>query len=66
MLFRSLAQMIKEVVGYEGNIVNDISKPDGTPRKLLDISKLSALGWHYTTALREGLEKVYKEYASFH
>jgi GDP-L-fucose synthase len=59
-----LAQMIKEVVGYEGKIVYDTAKPDGSPRKLMDVSRLSALGWHYTIGLREGLEKVYKEFCS--
>ena len=59
-----LAMMIKDVVGYEGNIVYDATKPDGTPRKLMDVSKLSALGWHYRIGLREGLEKVYKEYTA--
>ncbi len=57
-----LAQIVKEVVGYEGKIVNDLSKPDGTPRKLLDISRLEATGWKYKTELREGIEKVYKWY----
>jgi GDP-L-fucose synthase len=57
-----LALMIKEVVGYEGNIVYDASKPDGTPRKLLDVGKLTALGWRYSTRLKEGLEKVYLDY----
>lgn len=59
-----LAQMIKQVVGYEGRIVYDTAKPDGTPRKQMDVSKLSAMGWHFTTGLQEGLEKVYKEYCS--
>jgi GDP-L-fucose synthase len=54
--------MIKEVVGYHGNIVYDASKPDGTPRKLLDVSKLANLGWRYSIGLREGLEKVYQDY----
>lgn len=57
-----LAQIVKEVVGYEGKIVNDLSKPDGTPRKLLDVSILEATGWKYKTELREGIEKVYKWY----
>lgn len=52
-----LAQIVKEVVGYEGKIVNDLSKPDGTPRKLLDVSRLEATGWKYKTELREGIEK---------
>jgi GDP-L-fucose synthase len=56
--------MIKEVVGYEGAIVYDSSKPDGTPRKLMDVSKLSKLGWNYTIPLKKGLEMVYQEYQS--
>jgi GDP-L-fucose synthase len=59
-----LALMIKEVVGYEGAIVYDVSKPDGTPRKLMDVSKLSKLGWNYTIPLKQGLEMVYQEYQS--
>lgn len=57
-----LAQIIKEVVGYDGEIVYDPSKPDGTPRKLLDSSKLFALGWRPRISLREGLERTYKDY----
>lgn len=59
-----LALMIKEVVGYEGNVVYDRSKPDGTPRKLMDVSKLTSLGWKFTIPLRKGLEMVYQEYQS--
>ena len=59
-----LALMIKEVVGYDGVIVYDASKPDGTPRKLMDVSKLSKLGWNYTIPLKKGLEMVYQEYQS--
>jgi GDP-L-fucose synthase len=59
-----LAFMIKDVVGYEGAIVYDTSKPDGTPRKLMDVSKLSELGWKYTISLKKGLEMVYQEYQS--
>jgi GDP-L-fucose synthase len=59
-----LALMIKDVVGYEGSIVYDHSKPDGTPRKLMDVSKLSKLGWKYTIPLKQGLEMVYQEYQS--
>ena len=59
-----LALMVKEVVGYEGAIVYDASKPDGTPRKLMDVSKLSGLGWKYTISLKKGLEMVYQEYQS--
>lgn len=59
-----LALMIKEVVGYKGNVVYDQSKPDGTPRKLMDVSKLTSLGWKFTIPLRKGLEMVYQEYQS--
>ena len=55
-----LARLIGEVVGFEGEIVFDESKPDGTPRKLLDVSRLSALGWTPTVGLREGLERTYR------
>ena len=57
-----LAEIVKEVVGYKGKIVNDLSKPDGTPRKLLDVSRLESTGWKYRTELKEGIEKVYKWY----
>lgn len=59
---RELAQIIKEVVGYEGEIVNDLSKPDGTPRKLLDVSLLESTGWKYSTKLKDGIFKVYEWY----
>jgi GDP-L-fucose synthase len=57
-----LAMMVKDVVGFKGDLVYDSSKPDGTPRKLMDVSKLTGLGWTYKISLREGLEKVYNEY----
>lgn len=57
---KDLALLIKEVVGFEGKITNDTTKPDGTPRKLLDVSKLHKLGWKHKTALRDGLEVTYK------
>ena len=57
-----LALVIKEIVGFNGALVYDNSKPDGTPRKLLDVSRLSATGWRYKTPLREGIEKVYRWY----
>ncbi|MEH1741595.1 GDP-L-fucose synthase [Fusobacterium varium] len=57
-----LAEVVKEVIGYKGEIVNDLSKPDGTPRKLLDVSKLEATGWKYKIELKEGIEKTYKWY----
>ena len=58
---KELAEMIREITGYKGNIVFDTSKPDGTPRKLLDVTKLAGLGWKAATTLRDGIEKVYKE-----
>lgn len=56
---RELALTIKSVVGYEGELVFDTGKPDGTPRKLMDVSKLSALGWTAQTSLKEGIQKTY-------
>lgn len=57
-----LANLIKEIIGYDGKLINDISKPDGTPQKLLEVSKLKEIGWQYKIELREGLEKTYKWY----
>lgn len=57
-----LAQKIKNVVGYSGDIVLDRTKPDGTPRKLLDVSKLKALGWVAKTSLEDGLKKTYNDF----
>lgn len=59
---RDLAFLIKEVVGFNGSLEFDISKPDGTMRKLLDISKLFKLGWSPKVKLREGIEKIYQYY----
>ena len=56
---RELAQTVMEVVGFNGRIVYDSSKPDGTPRKLLDVGRMSALGWTARTSLREGIERAY-------
>ncbi|HLF46202.1 MAG TPA: hypothetical protein VI548_07240, partial [Chitinophagaceae bacterium] len=58
---KELAEMIKEITGYKGKIVFDTSKPDGTPRKLLDVSKLSGLGWKASVNLQEGMGRVYNE-----
>lgn len=59
---KDLAYLIKEIVGYEGKIVFDTSKPDGTPRKLLDCSKLKKLGWEPKTSLKEGLKIAYNDF----
>ncbi len=57
-----LAQTVKNIVGFEGDIVYDTTKPDGTPRKLLDVSRLHRLGWKHKTSLNEGIDIVYKWY----
>jgi GDP-L-fucose synthase len=57
---KELAEKIKEVVGFKGEIQFDTTKPDGTPRKLVDVTKLNSLGWKATTSLEEGLKKAYK------
>ena len=57
-----LTQIIKEVVGYDGEIVNDLSKPDGTPRKLLDVTRLKNTGCTYKVELKNGVKKVYEWY----
>jgi GDP-L-fucose synthase len=56
-----LASLVKEVVGFKGKIIWDNTKPDGTPRKLMDVSKINALGWKASVSLMDGIEKVYKE-----
>jgi GDP-L-fucose synthase len=57
---RELAEIIQQVVGYQGEIIWDNSKPDGTPRKLMDASKLKSLGWKPNIALSEGLASTYR------
>jgi GDP-L-fucose synthase len=56
---RDLANLIKEIVGFEGEIINDTTKPDGTPKKLLDVSKLHNLGWKHSIVLDEGIKMTY-------
>ena len=63
---RELANLIREIVGYEGKITQDTSKPDGTPRKLMDVSKIHRLGWKAKISLREGIQTVYNEYVNSH
>jgi GDP-L-fucose synthase len=55
-----LVETIKKVIGFEGTIKYDTTKPDGTPRKLMDVSRLHNLGWKHTTSLEEGIQKAYK------
>ncbi len=59
---REAAELIAEVVGFRGKLVFDTSKPDGTPRKLLDVSRLQALGWQAKTGFREGIAKAYADF----
>ena len=59
---RELAELIAEIVGFRGRLVFDSSKPDGTPRKLLDVSRFQALGWQAKTGFREGIAKAYADY----
>jgi GDP-L-fucose synthase len=56
---KELAETIQQVTGHEGEIIWDTDKPDGTPRKLMDVSKMKAMGWEYSTELKEGIEKTY-------
>ena len=58
---KELAKTIKEVVGFEGELKFDATKPDGTPRKLMDVSKLHSIGWKHKIDLEEGIKSVYKE-----
>jgi len=57
---KELAEIIKKIIGHQGKIIWDATKPDGTPRKLMDISKMQAMGWTYTTELEEGVKKTYQ------
>ena len=56
---KELAETIQQVTGHQGDIIWDTKKPDGTPRKLIDVSKMATLGWEYSTELKEGIEKTY-------
>lgn len=66
MTILELAALVRDVVGYRGEIVLDASKPDGTPRKLLDVSRLFQLGWRPNTRLRQGVERTYRWYLDAH
>ena len=58
---KNLAELIKEIVGFKGTIVFDASKPDGTPRKITDTTKLNKLGWKHSIELKDGIQQVYRE-----
>jgi len=62
LTIRALAELVAEVVGYAGTIATDPSKPDGTPRKLMDVSRLHALGWRHRISLREGITETYASF----
>ncbi|MBC7695608.1 MAG: GDP-L-fucose synthase [Burkholderiales bacterium] len=62
LTIKDLALLIKDIVGYEGEIVHDLSKPDGTPRKLMDVSYLHSLGWKHKIELPEGIKQVYDDF----
>jgi len=59
---REMAEIMKEVVGFKGKLVFDTAKPNGAPRKLIDVSRLSNMGWNYSVDLKDGLSKTYKWY----
>ncbi|HTH52555.1 MAG TPA: GDP-L-fucose synthase [Edaphobacter sp.] len=58
---RELAEIVARVLGFKGSLVFDTTKPDGTPRKLMDVAKLHALGWHHTTELEEGIRRTWEK-----
>lgn len=62
LTIKELTELVAKVIGYTGEIRWDSSKPDGTPRKLLDVSKLEALGWHYKTELEDGIRLAYQDF----
>ena len=64
LTIKDLALAVKKTIGFEGNLVFDTSKPDGTPRKLMDVSKLHNLGWKHQVELEEGLKLAYQDYLS--
>ncbi|MBG9375486.1 GDP-L-fucose synthase [Panacibacter sp. DH6] len=66
LTIKDLAELVKKVVGYTGEIVFDASKPDGTPRKLMDVSKLNGLGWKHHTTLEEGIKLAYGDFLAKH
>lgn len=59
---KELAYLIASVIGYEGKIKNDLSKPDGTPRKVMDVSKIHLMGWRHRTELKDGIELAYQDF----
>jgi GDP-L-fucose synthase len=66
MTIAEFARTVADVVGFTGELVYDTSRPDGTPRKLVDTTKLKGLGWQAKTPLREGLAKAYEDFRRNH
>ena len=66
LTIKNLALLIKQVVGFEGELIFDSSKPDGTPRKLMDVSKLHQLGWKHTIELEQGIQLAYTDFLKHH
>ena len=62
LTIRELAETIRRIVGFDGRVEWDVTKPDGTPKKLLDVSRLTALGWHPSVSLEEGIQRAYDDY----
>ncbi|MEN3014444.1 MAG: GDP-L-fucose synthase, partial [bacterium] len=62
LTIKELALLIKDIVGYKGKIRYDLSKPDGTPRKLLDVSKTKEMGWVSRVHIRDGIKNAYENY----
>jgi GDP-L-fucose synthase len=63
---KELAETVKEIIGFEGNLIWDTTKPDGTPRKLMDVTKLHDLGWKHTINLKEGIALAYQDFLKNH
>ena len=59
---KELTELVAKVIGYEGKILWDTTKPNGTPRKLLDVSKTANMGWHYLTELEDGIKMAYEDF----
>jgi len=64
LTIKALANLVKDTVGFEGEIIWDTTKPNGTPRKLIDVSKLHSLGWHHKVEIEDGVKKLYEWYQS--
>lgn len=62
LTIKELTELVAKVIGYEGEILWDKTKPNGTPRKLLDVSKSAALGWSYKTELEDGIKMAYEDF----